>query len=66
MSLWAQTLSAFALTLLVLGYFQYRRHGDVIKVGQELVRPSFWVPALIISAIFLVLRIFFSGLDKIF
>lgn len=65
MSLWYQTLLVFGLALLVLGYFQYRRSGDVLKVGQELARPSYWVPAIIIAVAYVVLKLLFSGLAKI-
>ena len=65
MSLWAQTLLAFAVLLLIMGYFQYRRSRDVISIVQEMFRPNYLVPAAIGALAYLVIKVVVSLLDKV-
>ena len=65
MSLWAQTLLAFAVLLLIMGYFQYRRSRDVISIVQEMFGPNYLVPAAIGALAYLVIKVVVSVLDKV-
>ena len=65
MNLFAQTLLAFGVTLLVLGYFQYRRKADVVSIVQEMFRPQYLLPAAAVALGYLVLKVVFSLLGKV-
>ena len=65
MNLFYQALVVFALMLLILGYFQYRRRPDVIAIAQEMFRPSYLVPAAIIAVAYVVLKIILTALNGV-
>lgn len=65
MSLLYQALLVFGLTLLVLGYFQYRRRPDVVHIAQEMFRPGYLVPAAIIAVAYIILKLTVGALAGI-
>jgi hypothetical protein len=65
MSLLAQTVLVFGLMLLILGYFQYRRNPDVVAIGQEMLRPSYLLPAAIIALAYLVIKFLLTAFNGI-
>lgn len=65
-SIWYQALMVFGLIILIMGFFQYRkRQGDVIEVGREMARPSYWGSAILIAAAYVVLKVVFGFLGKV-
>jgi hypothetical protein len=65
MNIFLQSLLAAFIAILVLGYFQFRRTGDIVSVVQELFRPQYLVPAALVGIAYLILRVVFSGLDQV-
>jgi hypothetical protein len=57
MSLIAQGVLVFGLMLLIMGYFQYRRSHDIISITQEMFRPSYLMPAVIVTLAYIVIRV---------
>jgi hypothetical protein len=65
MNLFYQALLVFAGTLIVLGYFQFRRNADIIAIVQEMARPMYLVPAVVIAICYVILRIVLGALNGV-
>jgi hypothetical protein len=66
MNIFVQSLLVFGVMLLVLGYFQFLRSGDIISIVQEMFRPQYLVPAALVAVAYLILKAVFSLLNKAF
>ena len=65
MNLFYQALLVFGGTLVFLGYFQYRRSGDIVAIVQEMARPMYLVPAIVIALCYVIIRLVIGGLNGI-
>jgi hypothetical protein len=65
MSLWYQALLVFGGTLVVMGYFQYRRNGDIVAIVQEMARWSYLGTALIITICYVIIYLIVSVFNGI-
>ncbi len=65
MSLFYQALVVFAAMILIMGYFQYRRGPDVITIAQEMFRPQYLVPAIIITICYVIIKVILTAFDGV-
>jgi hypothetical protein len=66
MNIFVQALMAMGVAALVIGYFQFRRTGDILDVFQEVFRAQYLLPLIGVGIAYIIIKGLFSLLGVIF